>query len=229
MAPKKAKLEDRHWDKLTTKIDAAAAYAAESIKNWAEIAADAVNGSEHANWRWLLADLRERCFATGRECPYTVTYLIQLAETYQKVEGNFDRDVVPSVLIEGRNLDNLLDVIEPGMTVSRMKAIVAKEMDPDETRSVEEIEAVQKRHRLDGRERAKRKGYGEKIANWPLDKSDELLPNLKEESTSYQNAIVRLKAEGAEFTAGEVAVALAVAKGLVNTLEELTPALAKVA
>lgn len=223
MTPTKAKLGDKLWATLKPKCEAAAAYSASSIKEWAKIASETVNGNEHADWRWLLADLRERCFNNDIECPYTVTYLIQLAETYQKVEGNFDREVVPSVLVEGRNLDNLLDIIEPGMTVGRMKAIVKKELDSQETRSVDEIEAEQTRHRLDGREKAKRKKHHEKIANWPLDKSDDLLSNLKEESAAYQSAIVRIQAEGAEFSPGDIAVALAVAKGLVSTLEEIAP------
>jgi len=46
---------------------------------WASIAAEVVKGQQHADWRWLLADLRERCFAGGIECPYSVTKLMQMA------------------------------------------------------------------------------------------------------------------------------------------------------
>lgn len=223
MAPEKKRLDPELWATLRPKCEAAAAYSTSSITAWAKIAAEAVSAALPADRRWLLADLRERCFDNGIECPYTQSYLIQLAETHEKVKGNFNRGVPVSVLIEGRNLPDLLKMVEPGITVGRMKAIVTKHFDPKDNRSIEEIEAEQKRHRLDGRERSKRKDHAEKIGNWKLDKADDLLPTLKEEATAYQNAIVRLQAEGAEFSAGDVAVARQAVRNALSTLDALTP------
>lgn len=217
----KPKLGDKRWEVLKPKCVCAGAYSEESIKAWAAIAAEAVSGASHADWRWLLADLRERCFDNSIECPYTMNYLIQLAETYEEVDGNLDRGVPVSVLIEGRNLDNLLDVVTPGMTVARMKALVYKRFNQTDKRSVEEVEASQKGYRLDGRERATRKGYVDKIEGWKLDKANKLLPQLQAEATAYQNAVVRLRAEGAAFDPGQVAVAQTALRNALSALDAL--------
>jgi hypothetical protein len=47
---------------------------------------------------------------------------VKLAQTYEAVEGDFDRGVSMAVLCEGRHTANLLQVIEPGMTVGDIKA-----------------------------------------------------------------------------------------------------------
>jgi hypothetical protein len=228
MNPNKPKLGDQRWEALVPKIDAVAVSTETAIQGWAEIAAEAVNGDQHADWRWLLADLRERCWESGRPCPYQLTYLVQLAETYQAVKGDFDRGVTTSVLIEGRNLSDLLDVVKPGMTVGRMKAIVFKRNTQD-SRSVEEIQAEQKRHRVDGRERSKRRQHAEKIAGWPLSKAEDLLALLAEEAAAYRKAVARLDSEGAEWDSGDLVVAMQEARMLVSALEVITPRLSEAA
>lgn len=217
----KRKLGDEVWGVLRPKCEVAAAHSINSIIAWSNITHEAVNSAPHQEWRWLLADLRERCFDAKIECPYTVTYLIQLAETYDAVKGRFDRDVPMSVLIEGRNLPHLLDVIEKGMSVARMKALVFKWSNGDD-RSIEEIESEQKRNRLDGREKSKRKAHADKIANWSLDNSEDLLVNMNEELTAYARAISRFQAEGYRFDRGQIGITLNTTKFVINTLEDLS-------
>lgn len=220
MITHKRKLGDEVWGILKPKCEVAAAHSSNSIIAWANIAHEAVDSTPHHEWRWLLADLRERCFDAKIECPYTITYLIQLAETYDSVRGNFNRNVPLSVLIEGRNLPHLLDVLENGMSVGRMKAMVFQWSNGDD-RSIEEIEAEQKRNRLDGREKNKRKDHAEKIANWALDASDDLLVNMNEELTAYMRAISRLQAEGYAFDSGQIRITMHTAKFALSILEDL--------
>jgi hypothetical protein len=228
MSPRR--LGDQLWAELRPQCIEAGTYSESAIKAWARIAAEAVHDEVHPDWRWLLADLRERCFDENIECPYQVTYLINLAETYTRVKGNFDRGVPVSVLIEGRNLRNLLELVkrEPGMTVGRMKAYVFQDATKD-PRSIDEIEAQQKRQRLEGKEKRKRRQHAEKIDGWPLDKAEDLLRMLADEANAYGNAIDRLQTEGASFDAGELTVALRAVKGLTSTLTDARPGLEQAA
>src|SRR4051794_29464048 len=99
------KLTTEQWNKQRAAIKKASKKTRAAIEEWAKIAASTVNGNPVDEWRWLLTDLRNRCQRdkdSDIECPYTVVYLVQLAETHTKVEANWDRGVSPSVLIEGR-------------------------------------------------------------------------------------------------------------------------------
>jgi hypothetical protein len=58
-----------------------------------------------------------------------------------------------------------------------------------------------------------------KIDPWPLG-PDELPRSLTETLTAYQSAFARLQAEGAEFPAGELAVARRQLENLMTTLYE---------
>lgn len=221
-------LTEERWEQLRPACEEAGAYSEQSLKKWAWICSQAVEGKVHAEWRWLLGDLRERCLEAQITCPYGIGYLIQLVETHNRVQGDFERGVNASVLVEGRNLADLLELIEPGMTVGRIKAIVYKRANRDR-RPVEEIEAEQKRRRLSGRERTKRRKHAEKIANWPRDKADSLLPDLKDEVSAYKDAIARLSSEGATFDGGDLALALLAAKELVWLLDLMQTPVAKAA
>jgi hypothetical protein len=221
----KPKLTDKQWRALQPQCRKAAKHTASAVKSWAKVAADAVNGNPHADWRWLLADLRNRCVDSGIDCSYTPTYLIQLAETYAAVEGDLERDVPVSVLVEGRNLDNLLDIVEEekeDLTVARIKAHVYKDANDDD-RDVDEIEADLRDKRDTVKERKTRKRHAEKIEGWSLDKSDNLLPTLKDEITSYRSAILRHHEEGQTFDPTEVALALDAVNQLAATLESIRP------
>ena len=226
----KRKLTDAQWKTLRPKCKGAAEHSRSAMEGWATVAFEAVNGSPHISWRWLLADMRERCFDAKIECPYSVTYLVQLAETYEAVKGDFDRGVPISVLIEGRNLDNLLDLIEDDdkMTVSRMKAIVFKDANGDE-RTVEEIEIEQKRNRTEQRERKRAKGRADEIAQWPVEKADDLLPTLRDELSAYVDALTDLSDEDVEFNAADARKALRMSSALTEMLEELAPPARKAA
>jgi hypothetical protein len=228
-ASAKPKLTEKQWRSLRAGAAKAAKLTAAAIKDWSALAAKAVNGSPHADWRWLLMDFRNRCIDDNIDCPYSVTYLVQLAETYTAVEGNLDRGIAPSVLVEGRNLDNLLDIIEEekeNLTVPRVRAYVTKEATGDE-RPVEDIEAEQKAERDQTKERKTRKRHAEKIEGWDLDKSDKLLPAMKSEITAYRGALLRLQADGSAFDGTELTLALDAAKQLVSTLEEMQRSQAK--
>lgn len=218
-------VQDRKWKKIRTICKSASELTRRATEKWAEAAYKMVSDNKHVDWRWLLADMRERCFAEDIECPYTVTYLVVLAETYEAVEGDFDRGVPISVLIEGRRLDNLLDIIEdePKMTVARMKAIVAKEANEDEERSVEEIEADAERERKEKAEEAKMARAIKRIESWDSDKANDFLTHLRREATAYTNAITRILDEDVEFSGREVTKALRAVTELAETLEEIAP------
>lgn len=228
MTDRQRKLTETQWKTLRPKCKKAAQHSHAAMEAWATVSAEAVSSASHINWRWMLADMRERCFDANIECPYTVTYLVQLAETYDAVKGDFDRGVPASVLVEGRNLDNLLDIVEDGMTVGRMKAIVFKEANDDE-RSVEEIEAEQKRHRTEQRDRQKLRGRADEIARWPAEKADDLLPALKDELSAYIDALTDLTDEDIDFNAADARKTLRVATALTEMLKELTPPIRRAA
>jgi hypothetical protein len=226
----KPKLTDKQWRKLQPQCKRAAASTAKAVKEWAKIAADAVNGDPHANWRWLLADLRNRCADNGIDCHYTITYLVQLAETYDAVEGNLERDVPVSVLIEGRNLDNLLDIVkgEPDLTVGRIKAYVYKDANQDE-RSVDEIEEELRGKRDTVQERKTRKRQAEKIEAWEPGKAPSLMPTLKDQVVAWRSAILRLHEDGEQFGPTEIALALDAVRQLATTLETVKPVVVRAA
>ena len=230
-AKPKPKLTDKQWKALAPQCKKAAAHTAQAIKAWSKVASEAVNGNPHADWRWLLTDLRNRCIDGEIDCPYTVTYLVQLAETYTAVEGDMNRDVPVSVLVEGRNLDNLLDIVEDekeDLSVSRIKAYVYKDANND-SRDIDEIESELKTKRDSEKEKKTRKRHAEKIESWPLDKDANLLPTMKSEITAYRSAILRLHTEGRQFDATEIAMALDAVRQLESTLEAVRPAIAKAA
>ena len=225
------KLSEKQWKALAPKCRKAAKYTADSIKAWSAVSSEAVNGNPHADWRWLLIDLRNRCIDSDIDCPYSVTYLIQLADTYTAVKGDLERDVPVSVLVEGRNLPNLLDIVEDegeDLSVSRIKAYVYKDANDDE-REVDEIESELRTKRDSEKERKTRRRHAEKIEGWAIDKSDNLLPTMKAEITSYRSAILRMTAEGREFDATEIALALDAVRQLAATLEAVRPSLKKAA
>ena len=217
--------QDRKWKKIRQICKKAADLTRRATEMWAEAAYKYVSEDKHADWRWLLADMRNRCLDEGIDCPYTVTYLVVLAEAYEAVDGDFDRGVPVSVLIEGRNLDNLLDIIadDPKMTVARMKAIVAKDANEDDERSVDEIEADTENERKEKAAEAKAARQIKKIENWDTEKADELLSTLRREAHAYHIAIVNLVTEeGFEFSEREVAKTLHTLADLTRTLEEFT-------
>src|SRR3954447_5385642 len=94
------KLTRKQWEELEPKCVDAALQSTLAATKWAAVAAEAVadgSASEDktrpkAHWLWLLADLRDRCLDKGIECPYAVKTLVQYAETYEAVEGDFDRN-----------------------------------------------------------------------------------------------------------------------------------------
>ena len=227
----KPKLTDKQWRKLQPQCRKAAASTAKAVKEWAKIAADAVNGDPHANWRWLLSDLRNRCIDNSIDCHYSVTYLVQLAETYDAVEGNLEYDVPISVLIEGRNLDNLLDIVEDEqetLTVGRIKAYVYKDANDDD-REIDVIEQEMKDKQDAGKGQVARQKAVAKIEADALKQPDNLLPTMKSEITAYRSAILRLHAEGQQFDATEIALALDAVRQLEATLESVRPVIARAA
>jgi hypothetical protein len=217
----KKKLTDKQWRELKPACQAAAKGVEDSLRAWAKIASDTVNGDEHASWRWLLGDLRERCYDGGIECPYSITYLTQLAETHTAAKGDLERGVPVSVLIEGRKLENLLDLATPGTTVGRMKAHVFKESNKD-SRSVQEIEAEQKRHRLDGRTRKERDKENQKILDVSTDPKEveSLLKEITSHIAVYKDALLGLEAEEeVAFPKRETIRALDASEALVRVLK----------
>lgn len=96
---------------------------------WARAAYVVVKDEPYPNWRYYLASMRNTAFERKVNCPFSIPFLMQLAETYHAVHGDFDRGVPLGVLITGRRLPDLLDVIQPDMTVKEMKAIVVQRQD----------------------------------------------------------------------------------------------------
>lgn len=223
MSPlERRRLGEARWKTLKPKCVTASSSSEQAMKLWAEIAAEAVVDHPPAHWRPVLSDLRERCWRDRIECPYTLVYMVQLAETCNAVKGNFDRGVPVSVLVEGRHHPGLLKLIKTkGMTVSRMKAHVYLYDHPDDERSVDEVEAEQRSKRQDTRDRSKRNAHAEKIMNWPLDKAEGLLQHMKNEVNAYTSAVVRLRKQGAEFDSGDIAVAEQAIKSLSQVIETL--------
>lgn len=69
---------DEQWKALRPKCKKA--QPRDLHKEWGEIAAEWVNGHPYPDWRYLLADLRDRCHDAGINCPFSVTHLRKLAE-----------------------------------------------------------------------------------------------------------------------------------------------------
>ena len=230
------KLGDKRFKSLVNAAKKAAKTYAEAQKQWAAVFAKAVNGDDDADWKWLIEDLRQRLLAEEDIIiPFSNTYAVQLAQTYVAAKGNLDRGVPVTVLVEGRKLENLPAVIEeetqddkPPLTVSKMKAIVAKEINGDD-RPVEEIEADVKKADKAKRDKPKRKERTERITTTPVDESAELMNDLKDELLAYQSAVVRLKHEGAVIDPGVLTVTLNAAKGLVVALEGMASPMAEAA
>lgn len=225
----RSRLGDARWSELKPRCITAAAHSEQAAVSWAEIAAEAVRDHPVAHWRSVLSDLREYCWQDKIECPFTLVYLVQLAETCDAVKGNFNRGVPISVLIEGRHHKDLLKIIkQKGMTVGRMKAVMYLYEHADDKRSVEEIEADQRAKRQDART-GRRKRHAEKIEGWPLEKAEEVLPTLGTEAQAYMNLLLRLRQQGVEFNLSDAAVAENAVKNLEQVLATIKPYLSEVA
>jgi hypothetical protein len=231
MAAINRKLTRKQWEELEPKCVDAALQSTLAATKWAEIAAEAVvdaSSSEDksrpkADWRWLLTDLRDRCIDNGIECPYAVKTLVQYAETYEAVDGDFDRNGAAfSALVEGRHLDNLIAIteMEQNLKVTRMRAHVHKEATDDE-RPVDEIEAEMKAERDSEKERKARKSETDKIAEWPLDKTDKLVAMIEEYNGAFRKAIKRHEIAGREFDANATGMATHTTSLLHKTLRKL--------
>ena len=230
-AKPKPKLTDKQWRKLAPKYKRAAANTAKSLKEMAGLCKETVNGAPHADWSWLLRDARNRCIDAGWDISYSVTYMVQLAETYEAVDGDLDRGVPVSVLVEGRNLDNLTDIIEDeeekeNLTVTRIRAHVYKDANDDD-RPVEEVEEEIKAKRDEVKEKQTRQRHAEKIEGWSLDKSDKLLTTMRSEATAYRSALLRFQSEGTKFNLTDFALALDAVKQLASMMESMQSAKTK--
>lgn len=228
----KPKLSSSEWDAVKPICEEASGYTEQAIQKWAKAATMAVGSRPHSHWRWVLADMRDRCSDKHITCEYSVVYLKQLAETDIALDGDWDRgDISPSVLIEGRNHPKLLSIIKKDgkkLTVVRMKAHIYKDANKD-ARSIDQIEAELRGKRDSETEVKSRRRHAEKIEGWSLDKAHNLLPTMKAEIVAYRSAILRLHAEGEVFDTTEIMLALDAVKQLEATLDAIRPTLAKAA
>jgi hypothetical protein len=242
-------IEQGVWDDTYPLLQEATALSKDLASKWAEIAAKITHNHRHADWRYLLKECRERCEDDPKldSCPYSVTYLIQLAETYNAVGKKRiqQRKVPVSVLVEGRNLDNLKEVLDdedekPKLSVTRMKAHVAKqtaeraakaadaagrEVDEqtaaDVEKSVDEIEEEIKADRTETRDGNTRRNRAERIEGIDIEKAHKVLPDIRTDAQAYANALIGLQATGAEFDTSEVAKTLRAVKELANVLKDI--------
>lgn len=210
---------DRWIETLRPRAKKAGAMARKGLAMWMEVAALAVEGKGVIFWRGLLADLKDQCekdIDSDLECPYGVQYLYEMALAYQKMataKRTFEEfpNVPTSVFILGRELPDLFKQLDsnPNMTVSRIKALIKFRNDPecididsqDEERKLQSIEDEQSRSRKKVRNK---KGQAK------IDTPEDLVEALEElESTmdGLRNAVTRLRASGAEFDQGDIAVA----------------------
>ena len=226
MAARPDKLDAKKFKTLLLpKIKQAGKTATKAVIQWAEISAITVKGAKsHADWHWLLHDMQEMAWEAREECNYTVNYLVQLAETYHAVQGDFDRGVPISILVEGRNLPNLLDIIEnePDITVPRMKAHVYKATHKHDERSVDEIEADQKDKREKQREGVKEAKETDEIVRLADTDVDALVLRYKRIIRAYEDAFSNVEAEGGVVKAGDLKVAVRATKNVLDALMNIS-------
>jgi hypothetical protein len=134
--------------------------------------------------------------------------------------------VSPSVLIEGRKLPKLTEIVKGevdkhgDMSVTRVKAYVHKRANKDK-RPVEKIEEEIKAKQDDAKGRQTRQKAVAKIEADALKKPDNLLPTMREQINAFRTAAMRLRSRGTAFDTTEIALTLDSAQSLTSFLEEL--------
>ena len=78
-------MNDQQWKMLRPKCRKAQPPPPGWIQEeWGKIAAEVVKDEPRADWRWLLADLRNRCIDNGINCPFSITHLVKFADSEQQ-------------------------------------------------------------------------------------------------------------------------------------------------
>lgn len=221
-------IDDEFWEGLKPLCMNSGKYTRRSIIDWARAAHAVIEDVQHHYWRRRLTELRERCINDPEiELPYTIAYLMQLAETYEAVSGNFDLGVPITVLVEGRRLDDLLDIIkrEPDISVARMKAHVAKQISNDPkiiSQSVDEIEADLREQRKSPQARKRAETEPEPEPDLSEMNPSELTEEMVESLQNYQLAFVRMTSSGEEIDRSDLAALTITLRNMLAVVEELT-------